>query len=149
RPDPRFLQVRRLTEVSRALTYAASQNEVLDLTVRETAGLLRTERVALLATEPAGTLAIRASPTVRREVQRSLRQTGGIEEEAVARLKTILEHGGGVRFLAVPLVIAGEVAGVLAAAPAAASEALEDDEWLLSAIADQAAVTLEKLRLQT
>jgi signal transduction histidine kinase len=62
------------------------------------------------------------------------------------------------RFLGVPLVVAGAVTGILAvtvqheaeASARAAEEAAEkaaEQEWLLSALADQAAVALEKTRL--
>jgi signal transduction histidine kinase len=48
-------------------------------------------------------------------------------------------------FLAVPLVVGGAVTGLLAVALQRASS--EADEWLLSALADQAAVALENARL--
>src|SRR6185295_17909722 len=51
------------------------------------------------------------------------------------------------RFLGVPLVAAGAITGILAVIRSATSTVAERDEWLLSALADQAAVALEKTRL--
>jgi len=147
-PKGRFHQVRRLTEVARALTYAATQDQVIDLTVKEAAGLLGAEHVVLLLARRGGGLSIDASPAFRLRAQRALRgEFDVLDEEVIGWLRGLLAEGG-ARFLAVPLVIAGEVAGVLAmAAPEDPERSEEEEEWLLSAVADQAAVSLEKLRL--
>ncbi len=50
-------------------------------------------------------------------------------------------------FLGVPLVVAGAIKGILVVIRPAPSSSAEHDEWLLSALADQAAVALEKTRL--
>ena len=46
--DQRSRQLRRLTEVSRALTYAVSLDEVLQLTTERAAALLETDRAVLM-----------------------------------------------------------------------------------------------------
>jgi len=51
------------------------------------------------------------------------------------------------RFLGVPLVVSGRVQGILVVIRGAFSTGGEQDEWLLSALADQAAAALEKTRL--
>jgi signal transduction histidine kinase len=52
------------------------------------------------------------------------------------------------RFLGVPLVVSGVVTGILAVAlPTDMQPHPDEQEWLLSALADQAAVALEKTRL--
>jgi signal transduction histidine kinase len=51
------------------------------------------------------------------------------------------------RFLGVPLVMSGTIIGVLIVLRPVGAIATEHDEWLLSALADQAAVALEKTRL--
>ncbi|HWE23217.1 MAG TPA: ATP-binding protein [Myxococcales bacterium] len=149
RPDARFQQVRRLTEVSRALTYAESPDEVLEITVASTSVLLRTEKVVLLVQERGGSLTFKASAAIRGEIRRLLQQAAGsLDEGVIGKVKAYLEHDERLRFLAVPMVIAGEVAGVLAAALAVPADAdVDEEEWLLAALSDQAAVTLEKLRL--
>jgi GAF domain-containing protein len=50
-------------------------------------------------------------------------------------------------FLGVPLVVAGAVTGILVVIRSASSTGADHDEWLLSALADQAAAALEKTRL--
>jgi sigma-B regulation protein RsbU (phosphoserine phosphatase) len=50
-------------------------------------------------------------------------------------------------FIGVPLVVAGAIRGILVVIRPATSVGAEQDEWLLSALADQAAVALEKTRL--
>jgi sigma-B regulation protein RsbU (phosphoserine phosphatase) len=55
---------------------------------------------------------------------------------------------GAERFLGVPLVVSGLVTGILAVAlPPDMQSRADEQEWLLSALADQAAVALEKTRL--
>lgn len=58
--EKRAQQLRKLTEISRALTYAVSLGEVLDLTVRRAAELLESERSVLLLTDDQGVLTVRA-----------------------------------------------------------------------------------------
>jgi len=143
--DARFQQVRRLTEVGRALANAVSSDEILDLAVDETTRLLRSERVALLLRD-GGAVRVRAPALFRKTIGEA--QLPGLDEEAIQKVQTVLGQDGKYAFLAVPMVIAGEVEGVLTAALVPGPDlGLEDGEWLLSAIADQAAVALEKLRL--
>ena len=54
-------QIMKLTDVSRALTYAASLDEVLQLTVDHAAALLSAETSLLLVANEAGLLALRSS----------------------------------------------------------------------------------------
>ena len=53
------LQIRKLTEVSRAITYAASLDEVFQLTVDRAAELLAADRSLLMVTNKDGLLAVR------------------------------------------------------------------------------------------
>ena len=143
--DKRSLQLRKLTEVSRALTYAVSLEEVLDLTVERAAELLDSPRSVLMLTDNEGLLSVRASfgldPDARSDFHEPL------EEALISRLKVLLGTTEAEQFLGVPLVVAGEVTGLLAVVMQTSSSQPEDDEWLLSALADQAAVALEKTRL--
>jgi sigma-B regulation protein RsbU (phosphoserine phosphatase) len=144
RDDRRAAQIRGLTEVSRALTYAVSFDEVLQLTVERAAGLLDAQATALMLANEDGVMTMRAS-------------VGGLAPEAAGRHTATdsvveqLQLALGVtaeRFLGVPLVVGGNVMGILAVALPERRDATDDDqEWLLSALADQAAVALEKSRL--
>lgn len=143
--DRRAQQLRKLTEISRALTYAVSLDEVLDLTVQRAADLLDAQRVVLMLTNDDGLLTVRASfgldKTRLGDFQAPLHET------LITRLKTLLQASEQEHFLGVPLVVSGEVTGLLGVAKPDTGTQPEDDEWLLSALADQAAVALEKTRL--
>jgi signal transduction histidine kinase len=140
--DPGFAQLRRLTEISRALTYTTSMEQVTRLTVDRGAELLDAGAAVLMLADAEGLLHVRGAC--------------GIEEDHVARFRAPLgyEVFGRLQgllavpddqFIAVPLVVGGAVTGLLAVATRQACTAA--DESLLSALADQAAVALENARL--
>jgi PAS domain S-box-containing protein len=148
RAEGRFQQIRWLTETARALTYSMSPQEVLDLTVKETAAVFATQSVALLLAQPGGKLSVSAPVAFRLRAQRELREkVEGLDERVVARVQELFAERGDSRFLAVPLVVQGRLSGVLAVGRPEDGGPGDDDEWLLSAVADQAAVSLEKLQL--
>lgn len=140
--DSDFTRLRRLTEIGRALTYTTSLEQVTRLTVERGADLLDAPAVVLMLSDGAELLHVMASHGVPDE--RIARFSAPLTDEVIGRLHGLLgvsdEH-----CIAVPLVVGGAVTGLLAAAtrmPATAS-----DETLLSALADQAAVSLENARL--
>jgi sigma-B regulation protein RsbU (phosphoserine phosphatase) len=140
--DPGLTQLRRLTEISRALTYTTSLEQVTRLTVERGAELLDADAAVLLLPDADGLLHVRASHGVADEVVATFRTA--LTDEVIGRLQGLL----GVpddRFIAVPLVVGGAVTGVVAVATRQPSTAA--DESLLSALADQAAVALENARL--
>jgi len=143
--DKRALQLRKLTKVSRAFTYAVSLEEVLDLTVERAAELLDAPRSVLMLTNNDGLLSVRASFGLDPDAQSDFQEP--LDETLITRLKALLVTTEKEQFLGVPLVVAGEVTGLLAVAMQTSESQSEDDEWLLSALADQAAVALEKNRL--
>lgn len=142
RDDRRAVQIRGLTEVSRALTYAVSFDEVLQLIVARAARLFDAQAAVLMLANEDGAMTMRAS-------------VGGVAPEAAsghtASVVEQLQLALGVtaeRLLGVPLVVGGNVMGILAVAlPEHRDSTADDQEWLLSALADQAAVALEKSRL--
>lgn len=142
--DLRSRQLRGLTEVSRALTYAVSFDEVLQLTVQRAAELLDAHATVLMLSDADGLLTVRASVGV---AAADRGRSHPMNDELMGQLQQVL----GVpaeRFLGVPLVVSGAVTGILAVAVSAEMPAHADEqEWLLSALADQAAVALEKTRL--
>jgi sigma-B regulation protein RsbU (phosphoserine phosphatase) len=142
--DSRLQQIRKLTEVSRALTYAASLDEVFKLTVDHAADLLEAEKSLLMIANSDGVLALRSSHGIDAAMAKSFHEP--LNEALVPRLAELLDAQP-ERFIGVPLVVAGSVKGVLVVIRRATSTGAEQDEWLLSALADQAAVALEKTRL--
>jgi signal transduction histidine kinase len=141
--DRRLQQVRMLTEVSRALTYATSLDEVLRLTVQRAASIFQTNRSVLMLAKD-GLLSVRAAHGL--DVQAAEQFREPFDERLMPRLQRLLGVSAD-RFLGVPLVVAGEVTGILAIALPEGVVRVIDQEWLLSALADQAAVALEKTRL--
>lgn len=143
--ERRFERLRTLTEVSRALTYTTSTDEVLRLTVERAAELMGADKALLMLSDADGLLEVRAAHGIDEERVQALREP--LEETLIRRLQDLLDYPVAECFLSVPLVVQGEVTGLLAAVRATGEPVTQDDEWLLSALADQAAVALENARL--
>ncbi len=144
RDERRAAQIRGLTEVSRALTYAVSFDEVLQLTVNRAAQLFDAHATVLMLADEDGVMTMRASVGgVAPDAARGHAANDSLVEQLQLALGVTAE-----RFLGVPLVVGGEVMGILAVAlPEHRDSTADEQEWLLSALADQAAVALEKSRL--
>jgi phosphoserine phosphatase RsbU/P len=141
----RLERLRTLTEVSRALTYATSIEDVLDLTVQRAAQLMGADKALIMLTDSDGLLTVRAAHGIDPDRVGELREP--LTETLIRRLQGLLDYPMPECFLSVPLVVQGQVTGLLAAVRPLAGGDAEDDEWLLSALADQAAVALENARL--
>lgn len=137
-----ILQLRRLTDIGRALTYATSLEQVARLTVERGAGLLEATAAVLMLADTDGELHVRAAHGI--TDARVARFRAPLSDEVLGRLKGLFEVPDDC-FVAVPLVVSGAVTGLLAVA--LSRPATESDEWLLSALGDQAAVALEGARL--
>jgi phosphoserine phosphatase RsbU/P len=140
--DAAFAQLRRLTEISRALTYTTSLEQVTRLSVERGAELLDAAAAVLMLSDAEGLLHVRASHGVAEE--RVARFQAPLTDDVIGRLQGLLAVPDEC-FIAVPLVVGGAVTGLLAVATRRACT--EADEALLSALADQAAVALENARL--
>ena len=140
--DPKLPKLRRLSELGRAFTYAVSLDDVAQLTVDGATELVDAASSVLMLQDPEGLLQVRACAGVAEDRVRRFRAP--LDDEVIGRLEGLLGADGD-RLLAVPLVVGGVVTGLLAAAKAV--NATESDEWLLSALADQAAMGLENARL--
>jgi sigma-B regulation protein RsbU (phosphoserine phosphatase) len=138
-------EIRKLTEVTRALSYAASLDEVFQMTVDRAADLLATDRSLLMVADDGGMLTVRSWCGVEDGLVRGFRAP--LNEELGARIAALLAASPQT-FLAVPLVVGGAIKGVLAVIRTGASRDASREEWLLSALADSAAVALEQTRLQ-
>ena len=140
--EPDVDQLRRLTGIGRALTYATSLEQSARVTVEQGAALLDAAAAVLMLADADDLLHVRAAHGV--DEARLARFRAPLGDELLERLQGLLgvpeDH-----FLAVPLVVGGAVTGLLAVALFEAPTAPE--EWLLSALADQAAVALEHARL--
>ena len=135
-------QLRKLTEIGRALTYTTSVEQVAELTTQRGAGLLDASAAVLMLADTGEQLHVRAVHGIPEE--RVTRFRAPMGDAVLARLQGLFEVSDSC-FLAVPLVAGGAVTGLLAVA--LSQPATPGDEWLLSALADHAAVALENARL--
>ncbi len=139
----------RLTNVSRAFTYATSLRDILRLATDQAAEMLGAEKAILMLTDNEGLLRVRAAYGVSGDVVDRFRES--FDESLITRLTGLLGAGSPDGFIGVPLVVGGKVTGLLAVVrPQGGAENLEsftDDEWLLSALADQAAAPVENAQL--
>ena len=143
RPDDReFAQMRRLTEISRALTYTTSLDQVTRLTVERGAELLDATAAVLMLQDAEGLLQVRAVHGMTEE--RVARFGSPMTDEVIGRLQGLFGVADDC-LIAVPLVVGGAVTGLVAVATQRPFNAT--DESLLSSLADHAAVALENARL--
>ncbi len=80
----------------------------------------------------------------------STRFRESFDESLITRLKGLLGAGSPEGFIGVPLVVGGNVTGLLAVVRpegSGSAERFAEDEWLLSALADQTAAPLENAQL--
>jgi len=140
--DGKFEQLRKLSDISRAFTYTTSFHEVARLTAERGADLLGASGTVVMLHDGDGQLHVRASYGIADE--RVARFRAPLTDEVIGRLQGLFAVPDD-RFIAVPLVVGGAVTGLLAAALGRLST--DSDEWLLSALADHAAVALENARV--
>ena len=142
---PRFRRLRKLTQVSRALSQATSLDQVLSLAVAEAALLLDGSRAALLLYDDDGRLEVRATHAITGDLM--TRPSGAPETTLEELLAQILGDAFEQHAVAVPLIVGGKVTGALAVLRGDTGIAEDEEEWLLSSLADQTMVALEKERL--
>lgn len=140
--EPDIQQLRKLTEIGRALTYTTSLEQVAQLAVERGAGLLGALAAVLMLSGADDVMHVRAAHGIPEE--RLTRGSASLPSEMMELLPELLGVSSD-RLLGVPLVVGGAVTGLVAVALAAPPTAV--DEWLLSALADQTAVALEQARL--
>jgi phosphoserine phosphatase RsbU/P len=140
--DPEFAQLRKLTGISRALTYTTSLEQVTRLTVERGADLMDASAAVLMLTDATGLLQVVGAHGIADE--RVARFRAPLGDEVIGRLQGLLAVPDD-SFIAVPLIAGGAVTGLVAVAMRHPSTPA--DETLLSALADQAAVALENARL--
>ena len=136
-------RLKRLTELSRGFTYAGSLSEILRHAAEQAADLLEAEKAILMLADDDGLLRVRASFGVSEDIVSRFRAS--FDESLASRLKGLFDGEEG--FLGVPLVAQGRVIGLLAVMRKTDREMDPDDEWLLSALADQMAAPLENAQL--
>src|ERR1051325_11779486 len=134
---------RRLAEINRAITTSLNFDEVLDLIVRNAAQLVDAKVSVLLLVDHLGNLQIRAAHGVDPEIGRTF--IGRMEEDVVTHLRAQLPLGADEALVTVPGIAKQSLSGLLVIARRQPLDA--DEQWQLSALADQAAIALRNARL--
>lgn len=141
----RSYQLERLTELSRAFTYSMSLTDILELAVRRAAEMLSADKAILLLPDEQGILHVSAAHGVDSDVVDRFRDS--LDESLAGRLRDLMGEQMAEGFVAVPLVSSGNVIGLLAVLRPDMGTVTENEEWVLSALADQVAAPLENARL--
>ena len=134
---------RRLAEINRAITTSLNFDEVLNLIVRNAAQLVEAKVSVLLLLDQDGRLRIRAAHGVDSDLAKAF--TGDIEEDVVRQLRTSLMLGAEEVLVSVPVIAKQSLNGLLVIAREQPLDA--DEQWQLSALADQASIALQNARL--
>jgi signal transduction histidine kinase len=137
--------LRRLTDVSHAFTYATSLREILRIAADSAATMLNAEKAILMLVDEQGLLRVHAAYGVPDDVV--ARFQASFDETLPDRLMGLFDRETFEGFVGVPLVVGGRMTGMLAVMRAPGQAAHADDEWLLSALADQTAAPVENAQL--
>lgn len=134
---------KRLAEINRAITTSLDFDRVLNLIVENAAQLVDASACLLLLADAEQRMRIRASIGVEKD---TLSFSGTMEEEdLIESLTKVLPPEIFGQMTSVPIIAKRALNGILVIAR---SESLnEEEEWQLSALADQAAIALRNARL--
>src|SRR5688572_22424902 len=133
---------KRLAEINRAITTSLDFDRVLNLIVENAAELVDANACLLLLADAEQRMRIRASFGVDKDI---LSFSGAMEEDLIESLTKVLPPEIFGQMTSVPIIAKRALNGILVIAR---SESLnEEEEWQLSALADQAAIALRNARL--
>lgn len=132
----------RLAAINRAITTSLNFNEALRLIVDNATELFSADNTLLLLAEDDGVLRVRAAYA---ESEITSRFVGPMEESVIRDLARQLKLDPGKELVTVPIVAQGSLNGFLAIVRD--SELNAEEQWQLTALADQAAIALNNARL--
>lgn len=133
---------KRLAEINRAITSSLNFDHVLKLIVQNTSQLVDARLSLLLIADEEGHLTIRASHGVHESVHQF---SGRLEEDVIKELHKLLKLRTTDTIASVPIMANGSLDGLLVIVRDSPVD--EEEEWQLSALADQAAIALRNARL--
>jgi PAS domain S-box-containing protein len=134
---------RRLAEINRAITTSLDFDQVLNLIVENAAQLVDASACMLLLSDSRQRMRIRASQGIDHDLARSF--SGDMEEDLIESLQKLIPPSACGTMISVPIIAKQALNGLLVIAR---NEPLnEEEEWQLSALADQAAIALRNARL--
>jgi len=132
----------RLAAINRAITTSLDFNEVLRLIVDNVAELFAADDSLLLLADEDDMLRVRAAHTGSRAISAF---AGPMEESVIRDLSRHLKLDPAKELVTVPIVAHGSLNGFLAIVRD--SQLTAEQQWQLSALADQAAIALNNARL--
>ncbi len=133
---------KRLAEINRAITSSLNFNKVLDLIVENAAHLVGADVSLVLLIDKDGLLRVRAAKGVAPALTRSF--SGGMEEDVIHQLHKALGVSAEQTFVSIPIITQNSLDGLLVITRS--STLTQEEEWQLSALADQAAIALRNAR---
>ena len=142
---PAVALLRKLTQLSRAVAQAASLDEILQLAARQAAAILEADQTVLMLVGDDGLAHVRASEGV--SPGDTARFTGPWDERLITRVEQEMAGHPHLAFMAVPLIVQGDVTGLIAVTRAGSAPWSAEEEAVLAAIADQSAAPIEIARL--
>jgi two-component system, cell cycle sensor histidine kinase and response regulator CckA len=142
---PALTLLRQLTRLSRAVAQAESLDQILQLAANHAAAILEADQTVVMLVGDDGFAHVRASVGVDARVADSLR--GSLDEHLISRLQSVLVGSGQGSFMAIPLIVQGEVTGLLAVTRPGTEPWEDGAEMVLAAVADQSAAPIEIARL--
>ncbi|HEX6190629.1 MAG TPA: PAS domain S-box protein [Pyrinomonadaceae bacterium] len=144
KPDPeKKSHSGRLAEINRAITTSLNFDQVLDIIVESALQLVEARACVLLLVEKDGMFRVRAARGTTPEFAAEF--SASMDENAVRKLHEALAVAPDEAMVSVPVIATSAVNGMLAVVRSSPLDA--DEEWQLSAIADQAAIALQNARL--
>ena len=132
----------RLAAINRAITTSLNFNQALRLIVENATELFSADNTLLLLAEADGVLRVRAAYL---DDEINSQFAGPMEESVIRDLARQLKLSPGKELVTVPIVAQGSLNGFLAIVRDSTLNA--EEQWQLSALADQAAIALNNARL--
>ncbi len=134
-------RLREVVDINRAIVSSLDYDEVLQLLMDKVATFANADRCVLLLADADGLVRVKASRGVDEERARTFGEP--LDERINRALRSLLDYEGDDTFVGVPVFDHGVIRGVLAVHRREPPAPFSDDEYLLSALADQAAIALE------
>ena len=135
-----------LLAINRAIAETLDYEEVLRLVVDKTAQLTGAQSCALLLADDSGVARVAASRGIDEAKAKAF--AAPLDERIQGALRKLLDHGRDDDFVGVPVIHAGQVTGILMAhrdgEGGGDGHGDPDEEAILSALADQAAIALDR-----
>ena len=134
---------KRLAEINRAITTSLDFDRVLNLIVENAAQLVDANACMLLLADSEHRMRIRASRGIDTNLAASF--SGDIEEDLIRSLQNLMPQSAAGQIISVPIIAKQALNGLLVISRQGPLS--EEQEWQLSALADQAAIALRNARL--